>query len=86
MRYCLVHKKSRKVVPLFCKRELLDWIAVHFFALSFSLQREWSVHRMRVCRHGSHGHFLVMAGERICSLQEYIIKHQKTIIHYEKFD
>ena len=86
MKYCLIHKKSGEFVLLFCKRELLDWIAVHFFALSFAAQREWSVHRLCTCHRGSRRYSPFMAGAFICTLQEYIIKHQKTIIHYDKID
>lgn len=76
MRYCLVHKTSRCVVPLFCKSELIDWIRTHSFCLTYGSILNWSVHRMRMYRRGTHGHYLVLAGDYICSLHQYIVKHK----------
>lgn len=76
MRYCLVHKKSHRVVPLFCKRELLHWIYTHFYCLSDPALSSWSLHRMRIYQRGTHGHYLVMAGDFICSLRDYVSKHK----------
>lgn len=78
MMYCLVNRKTGRQSFLYSKRELLDWIEVHSFCLSFCSMRMFDLHRVRTIRKGRGLNYSITwkCAERICSLHEYIVKHK----------
>lgn len=78
MMYFLVFSKSKKSVLLTSKSALHDWISAHSFCLTGSVARRISLHRVIKSPRAA-SQFVVMTyqvGSRICSLQEYIVKHK----------
>lgn len=86
MRYYLVSKKSGNLTYLSSKRALLDWIVSHFYALTYSVQCDISVHRVvkRPCVAYDTVLMFYQPGSRICSLCEYILKHSKSLTYEKK--
>lgn len=78
MMYCLVSRRTGRQSFVASKRELLDWIEVHFCMTSRSSLCFIDLHHVRVIRKGRGSNYSVIweCAERICSLHEYVVKHK----------
>ena len=78
MMYCLVSRRTGRQYFVASKRELLDWIEVHFCLTSRSSLCCFDLHRVRTVRRSRGLNYSISwkCAERICSLNEYIVKHK----------
>ncbi len=65
MKLCIYYHGCRFPVVFFSVRELLDWYAVHSFALSAKMLDRWQIYHLK------DGKPFV----RICSLKTFIKRH-----------
>ena len=80
MRYCIINRRTNRIIFFSNKRELIDWICSHSFCLSVSLTRKYDLYRVVARRVPTLNPFYFesrsLVGPYICSLREYIVKHK----------